>query len=214
VLILIVGLWVPGAAAQARWSVDCSLGGAWSLRTPLTITQDGHETLRFSAEYEGRSFREPLYYALRVARWKDNRAWEIEFLHQKLFLTNPPPEVQRFSISHGLNLVSVTRAWDRGPFVVRLGGGLILAHPESTIRDRAWPEEPGFFRGHELTGPSVQAGLARRFFFGERFYATLEGKVTVSHARVPVAGGRAELTNVAFHGLFGLGYAFGGSDSP
>jgi hypothetical protein len=40
-----------------------------------------------------------------------NTDWAIEYLHHKLYLSNPPAEVQSFAISHGYNLFAVNRGF-------------------------------------------------------------------------------------------------------
>jgi hypothetical protein len=55
---------------------------------------------------------------------------------------------------------------------------------------------------------SAQAAVGRRLHFTPWLYASLEGKVTASWARVPIADGHARAPNIAFHGLAGLGTQF------
>ena len=62
--------------------------------------------------------------------------------------------------------------------------------------------------GYYLSGPSVQAAVGRTFYVHSQVFFAVEGKVTGSYARVPIADGHANVPNVAIHGLFGLGYTF------
>jgi hypothetical protein len=206
--LLSLGAWRPLLAAE--WDVRLALGAVANLETSLQIRQAGFEEIRIDdADYETRPFESPQYYSLRAGRWEERRGWEIELIHQKLFLRNPPPEIQGFAISHGYNLVTVNRGWQLGPVVLRLGAGGVIAHPESTVRGRSQPQDGGLFEaGYHLTGPALQGAVERRFELGRRWVVGLEGKATAARAQVPVAGGEAEVPNLALHALLGLGYRF------
>ena len=201
ILLAFLGAALP-AAAQDGWVFQASLGAVANLETPLTIRQSGFEEIETGgAEYETRPFESPVYYSLRAGRWRGGVGWELELIHHKIYLQDPPPEVQHFAISHGYNMVTVNRAWERGGFVWRAGLGPVVAHPENQIRGRVLRDA-----GYELTGPVVQAGVERRFVLGERWFVSLEGKATAARAEVSVADGEAEVPNAALHGLLGIGY--------
>lgn len=196
----------PGGA-QNGWSIEVAGGFALNAPTRLTIRQTGQPDLRIAARYASRSFASPIYYALRVGRWARGGAWEIEFIHHKLYLRNPPAEVQQFEVSHGFNIITVNRALPIGRAVWRPGVGMVLAHPESMIRGRAFDTGGGLLGwGYYVAGPAAQLAVARRFGVADRLFVSAEGKVTAAYARVPVQDGRATLTNVAFHALLGVGY--------
>jgi hypothetical protein len=212
-LFFCASLAAPAAAQQ--WSCEASIGAVANLETSLEVRQDGFETLRLDAEYETRPFESPLYYALRIGRWRERRSWEIELIHQKIHLQDPPPEIESFAISHGYNLLTLNRAWAPREWIFRLGAGAVLAHPESTVRGRRVPEDGGLLdSGYHLTGPVVQAGVGRRLLPGERWRLGVEGKVTAARAEVPVAGGEAGVPNVALHLLLGVGYRSGSLTPP
>lgn len=194
------------APAAAALELRLSGGGAYNLPAPLYIRQDGAAVLDGWARYDTRAFREPLYWAARAGWWREGRAWEVEIIHQKIYLTGKPPDVQEFSVSHGFNLVLVNRAWRPGPWSWRAGGGLVAAHPESRIRGRRF--EGGGLDGYHLAGPAAQASIDRRFSLGRRLFLAVEAKATVAWARVPVSGGHARLWNPALHGLLGMGWEF------
>jgi hypothetical protein len=212
--VLLLGCLAAPAAAQ-QWSVEASVGAVTNLETSLEVRQEGFETLRLDADYETRPFESPLYYSLRAGRWRDRRGWEIELIHQKIHLQDPPEEIQSFAISHGYNLLTLNRAWAPRGWTFRLGAGAVLAHPESTVRGRRVPEDGGLLdSGYHLAGPVVQAGVGRQLLPGERWRLGLEGKVTAARAEVPVAGGEADVPNVALHLLLGLGYRSGPLTPP
>jgi hypothetical protein len=187
-------------AAEQGWTFQGSAGVVSNLESRLTIRQDGFETIRVDADYETRPFEDPPYYSLRVGRWSGRGGWEVELTHHKLYLRNPPPEVEHFAISHGYNLVTVNHAWDLRSFIVRLGAGAVAAHAESSVRGES------FESGYHVTGPAFQAGVEKRLSLGDRWFLSLEGRITTARARVPVAGGEADAPNTALHGLVGLGW--------
>ena len=98
--------------------------------------------------------------------------WELELVHHKLYLQNPPPEVQAFQITHGFNFITLNRRWPVYGFGLRAGAGIVLAHPQTTIRGRAFPENGGAFGlGWYVSGPAAQVGLERRIRLNPRFDA-------------------------------------------
>jgi len=207
-LFAIIGI---GAASgeEPEWSVRLSFGFVFNFPTPLHIEQEGEPDIDLTARYQGRSFDKPLYYAFRVARWSGGKAWEVELVHQKLHLENKPPEVERFHISHGYNLLLVSRAWETRGFVFRVGGGGVITHPETTVRGKSIEPGEGLFdRGYYLSGGSLQAAAEKRADLGRGLFGALEGKLTASYARIPIEDGHADVPNLAVHGLAGLGYRF------
>jgi hypothetical protein len=198
------------AAAQAtradvprvRWSIELAGGTAVSAPTPLTIRQRGAPDVRLTARYDTRPWHASPYYAYRVARWAGARAWEAELVHHKLYLHDPPTEVQHFEVSHGYNLITLNHARRAGSRVTRVGVGVVVVRPESTIRGRAGP--PGYHVG----GVTAQLAAARRVALGRGWLASIEGKGTASYARAPIAGGSAAVPNAALHVLLGVGKAF------
>lgn len=206
----LLGMLLPVLAqAQEGWGVELMGGSAWSLSTPLVIRQEGREELRVRARYSTRPFAGSPYYAWRVGRWRGGRGWELELVHHKLYLENPPPEVQHFEVTHGYNLVFVNRAWARGGWILRAGAGPVVAHAESVVRGEWGPSNRGLFgSGYEVAGPAAQVALARPFPMGARAFLMVEVKVTGAWARSRVARGWAEIPNLALHGLAGVGWRF------
>ena len=192
------------ALAEEGLVFQASLGTAESLETKLTIRQSGFEDLEFDAGYETQPFTDPLDYSLRAGWWRGRGGWEVEVIHHKLILRNPPSELRRFEISHGYNYVTVNRGWDLGRFLLRAGAGAILAHPEGSVRGQ--PVNPE--NEYRWTGPAFQVGVERRFTLRERWILGIEGKVSAARAVIPIPGGEVDAPNVAAHALVGLGYRF------
>ncbi|MEW6364557.1 MAG: hypothetical protein AB1714_07945 [Acidobacteriota bacterium] len=208
----LLGVWLlaalPAAAADG-WVFQFFGGSALNIDTPLTIRQPGYEDIDISATYMTRPFEDSPYYAYRIARWKGGAAWELEFVHHKLHLRNTTSEVPHFEVTHGFNLLHVNRAWERPRFLYRVGAGVVIGHPESTVRGMPSSGKGGLFNaGYFLAGITGHVAAEKRFHLTRKLFASLEGKLGAAYARVPVAEGKATVPNVAFHGLFGIGYEF------
>lgn len=193
------------AFAVEQWSLQIFGGVPFNFNLPLTIHQSGHPDMKITGKYDSRPFESPHYYAWRVGAWNGNRAWELELVHSKLYLRNKPPEVQEFSISHGYNLLTINRAWEVKGLIYRAGLGVVITHPETTIRGLPHPEGGGLYDGYYLSGPTVQGAVEKRFHLWKWFIASLEAKLTATYARIPVENGHADVPNLAVHGLFGIG---------
>ncbi|MBI4539480.1 MAG: hypothetical protein HY704_08230 [Gemmatimonadetes bacterium] len=201
----VLGLRVQDATAQVH--LELFGGSAFNVPSLLRIQQRGESALRLTARYATRAIEAPIYYAVRVAAGGDESHWEIELVHHKLHLRNPLPEIERFSVTHGYNLVFASHAWLGRGFAVRAGAGVVLAHPESTVRGRRLREDGGVFGvGYYLSGPAVELAATRPLLGRGRIRVLAETKATAAYARVPVAGGHADVPNAAFHILVGVGY--------
>lgn len=206
--ILIVSLPdITFATALVKWYFEASVGDAHCFKTPLTIKQSGYNAINLTASYATNSFKLPIYYSVRISRWHSRRAWEVELVHLKLKLKNKPPQVQRFEISHGFNLVLINHAWAKRKFMLRLGGGVVIAHPENIVYGRSLSETIGIFnQGYYLAGLTMQWSAGRKFFLIRKLFVNVEGKLTGAYARIPVVDGQAWVTNMAAHGVVGLVY--------
>jgi len=206
--IILLVIVVP-AKTQESWTFEAFLGSAYNFKTPLTIRQSGQDDIKLNARYDEGWLEGSPYYAWRIAKWKGNRAWELELIHHKLYLDNEPPEVQHFEISHGYNLITVNRAWKHKGLIYRLGAGVVITHPEMVIRGKELSPNQGIFNeGFYLSGPTAQAAVQKRFYIRKKLFFTVEGKLTASYAHTPIQDGYADVPNVAVHGVFGLGYEF------
>ena len=194
--------------SDAQWVFHLGTGSAYNFTTPLEIRQDGEEDINVSARYDTKAFSTAAwYYDMRIAKWKDNHAWEFETHHQKLHLDNRPAEVQSFVISHGYNLNTVNSAWLINNFIYRLGLGIVITHPETIVRNKEYNDKGGV-NGFHLSGVTAQAAMEKRFSVTEKIFIYLEAKMTASYATIPVEDGDASVPNAAIHGLFGTGHSF------
>jgi hypothetical protein len=208
VLLLLLFATPCKSPAQERWSAEVFTGTAWNLPLPLRIQQHGERDLRLRARYSTRPWRGAPYYAYRFGRWSDRGASELELIHHKLYLDNPPPAIQHFEISHGYNLANINRAaMSDGGTVVRLGFGLVIAHPEGQIRGRpVGPVGSLLGGGYHISGITAQLSVGHRVALSDEIFAAPEAKLTASYARIRLADGWAVVPNAALHALAGFGY--------
>lgn len=198
------------SVATASPSFEVLLGTAHNFNTPLTIRQKNNDPIRLDAEYETRPLENPVYYNLRFADLLQDNLWEIQFIHHKLHLKNRPEEVESFEITHGFNIFTVNRVWDRFGALWRAGGGIVLAHSESIVRNRERSEGGGLLgTGYRVAGPVLIVGLGKRYpLIEKRLFFNIETQTVVSYVEVKIADGLAEVPHASLHGMLGLGYKF------
>ena len=203
---------VLSCATPALAGVRLSFFGGTAFQAParLTVRQAGAEDLRFTAHYAAHPFTAPIYYAWRIAWWNAARpgaarGWALELVHHKVFVTNPPPEIERFSVSHGLNLVSAMRLWEVGRAHLFAGIGPVISHPESSIRGRVLEQRGGIFdAGYHWTGPQLSVGAGTSARVLGRAFVNVEARGAAARVRVPVAGGSARFTHLGLHLMLGI----------
>jgi hypothetical protein len=219
--------------ALAAW-----LGVAHTQDSSLRISQPALGTdLKFDRiGFEGRSFDPPLYYGFRVglfARRLPYVGFETEFIHLKVYakparvtsvegvhLGQPAGGqiplgeiVQRYSISHGVNLllfnlagryrVKGDSADGRSRFILsaRIGIGPTIPHTESTIDGQNQEQYEGGALAFQIGG-----GAEARLKGG--LYAIGEYKFTRTRQTGKIFSGEAESLLRSHHGVAGLSYHF------
>lgn len=196
-------------ARPARWSMELFGGTSFSARTPFTVVQEGQPELEFTATWATRPFHSYPYYAYRITHLDSlgRKGWAFDFTHQKIYLDNRPPEIQRFEISHGYNLFIFSRLWVRHDWNWSVGGGAVVGHPEDTVRGLQHLDDDGgtFGGGYYLCGVAAEAAAGRRVRLSRKFFASALTKLSAATCHVPVRNGWAEAPNVAFHLNLGVG---------
>lgn len=194
---------------QAGPLFEYHLGNAWTTPAELSIEQEGEEELAFNTRFETRGFKLPPYYSIRGGWQVGNCSYEAEMIHHKLFARDLPDEVEHFEITHGLDFLFLNRSCPlENGFRWRLGGGMALANPHSTVRGQTWFEQGGFTMpilneaGYHPTGPFVQAAVQKTFRYG----ISLEAKWAGGWVDVPVADGRASMWHQSLHFLVGISF--------
>ena len=211
--ILFLGAFLSGPSLHGAtpFTFEFMGGTAFNFPTPLTIHQSGYPDLQFSADYDTKPFGPYTpYYAWRAALWDKNEAWELEQVHHRLFLTNPPPEVQNFSIHYGYNFFLFGHAWKNPDFIFHLGTGPVITNPENTVRGQVlhtWGT--GIFdQGYDFSGWGIQAAASRNFQVWESAFVTADiGLIGGWAWTVPVVNGSADVPTLGLH--FHLGAGFG-----
>jgi hypothetical protein len=201
-------LLVTAAPLHGQAALEVYFGTSYSLPTPLTISQQGYPDLHETAHYDTRPFIDTWYYAGRLGFWgKHDKAWVVDFTHQKIYLANPLPEIQDFRVTFGYNQLGAGRAWHRHGLILSLTGGIVVANPYSMVRGQEFVRGGGLMNtGYRLSGVTMEGGLNKQFRLVERLFCSLDTRLSGSWARVPVVGGHADAPNVALHLRLGLGY--------
>jgi hypothetical protein len=194
-------------AAQQKWMFELGGGVPFNIPLPLVIRQTGEPDIRLTAQYSSEPFTVPIYWVWRLGYWSNDRCWELQAIHHKIFLRNKPPEVETFGISHGLNLITISRGWELNGYVLKAGAGIVLAHPENTIREKTLSEDAGILHwGYYVSGPTVNLAAGKYINMTKNLFADCEAIVSASYALVPIADGTAEVYNIAFQITVALGF--------
>jgi hypothetical protein len=199
-------------AARADWSAAAYLGASFTAPAELTLDQPGAGVhARFvDVHLDSKSFASPPYYGYRI-RWtpgSEARAGiEAELIHLKVFARpgSLGPSVERFSISHGLNLLLGNVVWRQplGPvrLVVRAGAGIAVPHGESRV-DGVNQEQ------YEISSAAFQGAAGPEIALSQHLRAFAEYKVTTAAPSVSVAGGSIRGRYTSQHLATGLGVAW------
>lgn len=209
ILLLAVPIVIAVSCPVHGASLQVFGGSAWSIPTPLTIRQEGYPEIDIGlAKWRTKPFYESPYYAVRLA----GSRWALEIVHHKLYLPEGThPEVQQFWVSHGYNLVLLERLSRSRSCNYWLGAGVVLAHPETIVRGQELSDPPHAdlsLRGFYLGGPAVAVSASRTLVPYRNLSLIAEVKASAAWARIPVAGGYADVPNLAVHGVIGLGVGF------
>jgi hypothetical protein len=134
--VMLAGLFITTMSngQDVKWIIMARGGSAYNFKTGLVIKQEEYPDIRFKAKYATKPFATPPYYDFHIVRWKRTNGWGLKITHHKLYLINNPSEVQRFTITDGFNIFTLTRQWKIAGFIYHIGGGVVITHPESVIR--------------------------------------------------------------------------------
>jgi hypothetical protein len=206
-LICLIVLTLPVAAAaqadRSGFALQAFGGFVLNLPTTLKIEQTGQPPLEFRAEWETRPLEQPFYWAVR-ARWRRaDDGFEVQLLHHKMILKNPPPEIDNFEVTHGFNTVTAHYVKTFGWWDARLGAGVVVPHPDSEVRG-GYHEASDYVLG----GPVLMAGAGSEYVWADHLLLAAELQFVAGWATVTVHDGRAEVTAVGLHLLLGAGYRF------
>lgn len=202
---------------EATWQFGIATGGVINKNETFTIHQNSNPSISITnAKLKTKPFKAPPYYALRVSRWQNQQAWEIEHIHQKLYLDELPKNVQHFEITDGYNLFFVNRAYQIPKFNVTVRGGMgaVIAHPQVTVYEKtnykqgggAIPKIWDTKSGYQWAGLATQVAVEKNFAIHDKVDIGIEGKITHANAKIDLADGYVRLPNTAGHLLVWLKY--------
>lgn len=219
VLLVLTAVACAAICARAQWEVGGYIGGAHTQTSYLRLSQPalGNSFLFRDVRFRGESFQSPLYYGVRGGYFfTPHWGAQVEFIHLKVFAnvervvpvqgtlngaplsTSLPMDsvVQRFSISHGVNLLLTDLVFRQSLLPVpgerlgrlllnfRLGLGGTVPHPESEIQ--------GHGDEHYQAGSlALQAAAGAEFRLWRGLYWTAEYKYTRTRQQVDVFEGTA-----------------------
>jgi hypothetical protein len=193
------------AAEPRDWSIEVLIGDALNLTSHTRILSAQTSSSAFGGDYETRGLEGPLHYTARLTHWDQDRGWSLELLHHKLFLRNRPPGVEALSISHGFNIVALSRAYALDPWQFRLGLGPVIAHPEARIDGASYDGD------YELAGGAAVGSAGATFALTPQLSVSGEVALTFGYVNVHPRGEPAltfSVRNPAIHARFGLSYRF------
>lgn len=205
------------ASDDVSWQISMGLGGSVNKNENLTIKQDIGSDIDFQAKFHSRPFTTPFYYGMRVGRVKGDTAWELEHIHQKLYIDELPKQVQHFEITDGYNLFYLNYAKQlKQDIKIRMGGGVVVAHPQITVNGVETYQKGGGMipkiwdksSGYQWAGVSAQASIEKSFVIHDKLSISAEAKITHSQADIDLVNGSVKVPNTAFHGLVWLNYQF------
>ncbi len=205
-LVFLITLAHTTIQAQSHWTFELHGGEVYNVPMPLTIKQHGYPDIKLTARYFTEPLTLPVYWDVRFSRWQNNKSWEFEAIHHKLYLDNTTPEVQKFNISHGFNMVMLNRGFAKKTFRYRAGAGIVLTHPESKIRGKEFGNTgDDWDMGYYLSGPVLNLSISRPIRLSGRFFLNAEAKTTFAYAHIKITEGHADVYNLALHLILGIG---------
>lgn len=183
--------------AETVWQFTAGTGAAFNSSEDITIERDDGSDIELGVvDFKTRPDKAPPYYNLRLSRWEEAKAWEVEFIHHKLYADKSDLSggVSNLESTGGYNLLYGNYASEIEPnLIVRAGAGLVIPHPDVTIDGNR------SHGGYQLGGVTGQLGVERQFPLSGDSYFSVEGKVTYSYAQIKIDEGKAVIPNTAVH---------------
>jgi hypothetical protein len=192
-----------------HWVLAAYLGASWTAPATLTLNRAGSSMTFNDVHFRSRSFESPPYYGYRVAWYpsSDSRAGvEAELIHSKVYATSISIPIERFSMSHGLNLllgnlVLRQRTIGRWRLMARFGAGVAIPHGESRVSGVDQEQ-------YEISGLALQAAAGPEFTLSQHVRGFAEYKVTTAAPTVSVDRGDIKGRYTSQHVAAGFGLAW------
>jgi hypothetical protein len=112
---------------------------------------------------------------------------------------------EALSISHGFNIVAVSRAYALHPWQFRFGPGPVIAHPEARIGEASYDGD------YELAGAAAVGSAGAMFALTPQLSVVGEATATFAYVNVHPKGEPTltfSVRNPAIHARVGLAYRF------
>ncbi len=187
------------------------LGTAVSASSNLSLSGAG-AGLDVDANWATRALESPVYWAVRLGARRGDYALELQLVHHKTYLENPPPEIENFEITHGFNLLTLQAARRGGPVDLRIGAGVTIPHVSMQVNGEPFANE-----GFRVGGPAFTAGIGKSLEIVGGLFLQLEAQATAARANISVAEVQPDISvaeahvdtwNYALHLMVGVGYVF------
>lgn len=205
----LLGIALFARSAPAQVTMEAFTGTAFNLHTRLSISQAGQPDIGFTARYETKPMEDTPYFGARVSVWKNDRAWVATFVHHKLYLANPPREVQWFRITYGFNIATLGLAWRHGNFIYGVGAGAVITHASNSVRGKRYLGTGGpLNKGYTFSGVSALGSFQYKLPVSRVFSLLAETMASASYIEVSVKDGQARVPAAALHLHAGFGYEF------
>ncbi len=193
------------SAEERFWQVTAQGGVQAAIPLPFRIHLE-NETKTVSGKFRSEPLSPPIYWDIRIERWINGRSYELELIHYKLYLNDPPEYIRIFNISHGYNLFFINRSrLLKSPFLLRLGAGVVIPHPENEIYGNIMKDDGIFGSGYFIGGPALQTAVSSVWAPIKWVPLSLELKFIPALCWVPVSGGYAFVPTISFHLNGGIG---------
>ncbi len=192
------------ASGQQDSRVVLQVFGGTALNLPSRLTVHHLElgSVRHRATWATRPFDQPFYWAVR-ARWqRRDDGFEVQLLHHKLILTNNPPYVDHFEVTHGFNVLTVNYLRRLQPVQPRFGLGVVIPDAESVVLGEYHRD------GHKIGGPAMLVGAGWEYALGRHVLIAADAQFIAGWASVDIADGEARVRSLALHLLLGVGIGF------
>ena len=196
---------------QKRWTYEFNLGLPYNFPTTILIHQSGFEDLKITnANFYSEPFALPPYWDWKFSQINKKRILELEAIHHKLYLSNRPSIVRRFSISHGFNMFFLNfGSIQKNNLIIKGGLGAVFTHPETNIRELSFEDQGEFLNTtYYLSGPVINISMNKRWYLLKRIYFNSEFKVTAAYINIPISQGEAKFFTSSAQVIAGFGYDF------
>jgi lipid A oxidase len=217
--------------AAAQFNISGYVGGARTQNSDLFLERGAGTQVTFQGvSWRGRSFDGPLYYGFRTGYFfHPNIGIQSEFIHMKIYaeterevqvsgtVSGTPVSgrmpmntiVQRFNISHGLNVVLFSvvgrhhllkeddERLGRVMLTGRFGFGPTIPHPEITIQNSD-------FESYAYGGTAIQLAGGAEYRLWRKLYFLTEYKFTRTRQDIDIGQNSGRTLVRSHHGVFGL----------